>query len=78
MQTMSKFPLGEIITEIVGKFKHCNTLQEYLSEAKEGGSFGAIAGVPYRFIFYLHNKPEKQPRKAATNLTMKGGSPHQE
>lgn len=50
-------------------------LQEYLSEAKEGGSFGAIAGVPYRFIFYLHQKPEKQPTKAATNLTMEGQRP---
>ena len=47
-------------------------MQEYLSEAKEGGSFGAIAGVPYRFVFYLHQKPEKQPSRAATKLTIEG------
>lgn len=47
-------------------------LQEYLSEAKEGGTFGGIAGVPYRFVFYLHQKPESQPKRISTSLTEEG------
>ena len=49
-----------------------SAVQEYLSEAKEGGSFGSIAGVPYKFVFYLHQKPETQTKKPSTTLTQEG------
>ncbi|KAK9789568.1 hypothetical protein WJX73_000519 [Symbiochloris irregularis] len=33
-------------------------LQEYLEQARQGGELGRIAGVPFKFEFYLHQQKE--------------------
>ncbi len=34
----------------------CNAAQEYLDSARRGGEVGRTAGVPFKFLFYLHKE----------------------
>lgn len=40
-------------------------MQEYLDAARKGGELGRTAGVPFKFLFYLHRDQDDEKEDAA-------------